>query len=295
MGAIIRADTGPVILQVRTGATPDEPPTTIYLTANWELVPATNLTRLLGPRGTPVGVVPFVGEQMINLEVTGETSRQIEAGRLLGGSTFSAAAAAPATHLLSAFLTGSGGLEDRAGLVSALAAMGGGSLATDAPESVYELRLEVTAAGAASMRPEASGTLYRISPIPTLVSDTTGVFNMALDDMDFASFYTTGTTAAVGDTANIIFSVDGASHGAVEMTWDNPQVPITKIVAMSGREAGNAFAYVEADNCVPIDPTFRQERGSVTGIPTQFLVLGATARFRQVDYTEALAAVAGIA
>ena len=287
----IRADTGPIIIQQRvSGADPTQAPATLYLAGNWEFTPATTLTRLLGPRGTPIGVIPFVGEQMINIEVTGETGAGVEAARLLGASAFAAAAAAAASHVISAYAVG-GAVKPRAGLVSAMAALG--APVVIAVGSVYELRLTVTAVAAdANSPPEASGLLYRISPTIEPIS-TTAVFMAALDEDDFASFYPLGSNAVVGDTAKIIFDVDEPSDGAVELTWDNPQVPLTKITCMSGRETGNSFAYLEADNCVPIDATFSQERGAVPGIPTSFLVLGAGARFRQIDFARENATVPG--
>ena len=287
----IRADTGPIIIQQRvSGANPTQEAKTLYLAGNWEFVPATTLTRLLGPRGTPVGVIPFVGEQMINIEVMGETGVGVEAARLLGDSMFSAAAAAAASHLISGYAVG-GAVKPRTGLVAALGAVG--ALNAAAIGSVYELRLTVTAVAAdANSAPEATGSLFRISPVVEPV-DTTDVFMAALMADDFASFYPDGSDAAVGDTAKIIFGVDEPSDGAVELTWDNPTVPLTHITCMSGRETGNSFAYVEADSCVPIDGTFSQERGAVGGIPTSFLVLGAGARFRQIDFSRENATIPG--
>ena len=289
----IRADTGPIIIQQRvSGADPTQAPKALYLAGNWEFVPATTLTRLLGPRGTPIGVIPFVGEQMINIEVTGETGFGVEAARLLGDATFSAASTDAAAHMISAYAVG-GAVKNRSGLINALAAVGGASLDAAAVGSVYEMRLEVTAVAAINMPPTVSGALYRISPVIERISGTTNVFMTALDADDYASFYPNGSDAEIGDTAKIIFDVDEPSDGAVELTWDNPQVPLTKITCMSGRESGNSFAYLEADNCVPIDASFSQERGAVPGIPTSFLCLGAGARFRQIDFSRANATNSG--
>ena len=288
-----RADIGPCLIQVRDGATPDEAPATLYTIAKWEFIPAVNLTRLLGPMGAPVSVVPFVGEQMINLEVTGETAALIEGSRLMGKSTKTDAQAANSLNLIGAFTDG-GAFKNRPALKTALAAIGGGTLAANATPSAYELRLTVTTASDDGKLPMVSGALWRISPRPTLIATTTEVFGTALGATDFASFYNDAAGAAVGDTAKVLFSVDAPTRRAIEWTWDDPKVPLTKIIALSGRESGNVFTTLEADNCVAIDPTYGQERAVPSAIATSYLVLGAGAILRQTDYAEALPGVPNI-
>ena len=290
MGQVVRADAGPVIIQMSEfGADPTLPAATIYTSTKWSFTPGTTITKLSGPRGTPITAIPFVGEQVIELEWMGEAVASIEASRLLGKSTFTGETAANAIELLSGFATG-GGLKDRADLATALAAIGGGALAGAAVPTVYEIRMVLTDAAA----PAATGSLYRITPIPTLIADTTDVFDTALIAADFASFFEAGAGTDT-DTAVVVFNVSGPTRGKVELTWDNPTIPRTKILAMSGRETGNAFSYLEADNCIAEEGTYGFERGAVSAIPTKFTVLGATARLVQIDYQQALAAVDGIA
>ena len=290
MGQVIRADAGPVIVQISEfGADPMLPANTIYTTSKWSFMGGTQLTKLSGPRGTPITVIPFVGEQTIELEWMGEATAAIESARMLGRPIFTGGTVAKAAELLSGFAVGAG-LKARAGLEAALAAIGGGNLAADAPETVYELRMTLTDAAT----PTASGTLYRITPVPVLIDDTTDVFAAALTPADFSSFFVAGA-GEDADTANVVFNVSGATRGKVEMTWDDPHVLRSKILLMSGRETGNAFSYVEADNCIVEEGSYGFERGAVSAIPTKYTVLGATARLVQIDYAAALAAVPGIA
>ena len=285
----VRADVGPIILQVSNfGANPTQPAHTIYTTGKWTFTPGTVLTKLTGPRGATVTAIPHVGEQMIELEWMGDAPASVEAARLLGTATFGGATSANQLEFLDAFAIGDG-LKDAAALRTALAAIGGGSLAGDVKPSVYEIRTSLTA-----LDPTATGTLFRISPIPVQITDTTDVFSAALSAADFASLWQAGE-GTIGDTATVVFEVSQPRRGRVEIMWDEPQVPRTSILCMSGRETGNAFSYLTAENCVAEEGTYGFSRGAVDAIPTKFICLGATAKLVQIDYTKALAAVPGIA
>lgn len=286
----VRADVGPIILQVsQFGASPTHPASTIYTTGKWTFTPGTTLTKLTGPRGAEVTAIPHVGQQMIEIEWMGDAPGTVEAARLLGTATFGPAVATNAIEFLDAFAIGDG-IKDAAGLRTALAAVGGGALAADVKPSVYEIRTTLTDAAT----PEATGTLFRISPIPVQITDTTDVFGTALDADDFASLWKAGGGVA-GDTATVVFEISSPRRGRVEITWDEPQVPRTSILCMSGRETGNAFSYLTAENCVAEEGTYGFSRGAVDAIPTKFICLGATAKLVQIDYARALAAVPGIA
>ena len=284
----VRADVGPIILQVsQFGANPTLPAQTIYTTGKWTFTPGTVLTKLTGPRGATVTAVPHVGEQTIEIEWMGDAPGSVEAARLLGTATFGGATSANALEFLDAFAIGDG-IKDRDGLTKALAAVGGGNLAGDVKPSVYEIRTTLTA-----LDPTATGRLFRISPIPVEITDTTDVFSAALSAGDFASLWKAGD-GTIGDTATVVFEVSSPRRGRVEIAWDEPQVPRTSILCMSGRETGNAFGYLTAENCVAEEGTYGFSRGAVDAIPTKFICLGATARLVQIDYNRSLASVPGI-
>lgn len=290
MSLVVRADVGPIMMQVRDfgAAAPSRAPQMFYTSGKWAFRSGVRLEHLKGPRGVEVATVPFLENQGLDIEAM-ETGHEIEAARLLGTATYGAAAAAPSLELVDAFAIGAG-LNARASVVTALAAIGGGALAADVVPSLYELRLTLTNPAG----PVATGALWRISPIPQLLADTTEVFGVALTPADFASFFT-DMQGAADDTGSVVFAVHGPSDGNVELDFTTPAVPRVDVVAMSGRESGNSFAFVRLPNCVVPESTFEMERGAVANVPTSFLCLGGGARFVQRDYAADIAAVSGIA
>ena len=288
----VRADVGPIVLQVReSGADPTTPPRTVYTAGEWSFATGVENTWLMGPRGPAVTAIPFVNEQMISVTLQGGGGRELVGARLLGNNVFGAASAAADAKLMDSYVVGAGA-KDRAGRVAALDAL---ALGAAVEPSVYELRLAITDAGTAgSDDAEASGTLFRISPIPVAVTDQTDVFAAAPTAAMLGMFFEAGS-GAIGDTMNVIFEVDAPTDGALEVDWLNPKVNLVSILCMSGREVGNSFVYVYTDSGVSADSTITMTRAGVPDVPANFRVLGANARLRVVDFTEALASVPGIA
>ena len=274
----VRAGVGPIIVQVyEPGQSPTRPAVTLYTVGAWELVPGVTLTKIAGPRGTPVQAVAHVHEQVLTLTPHGETRAFLEAGRMHGGVDEIAGTNAPVLRLMSAFAVG-GGLKARAGLEAVLGAL---ALTPGHAPGMYEIRLELTDAAA----PAATAQLWRLTgAAPVRLADA-ALFGAAIDGGDF---YTAGA-GQVGDTAVIVLTADAPVTEGVEVTWTNPRARLFRVLAMSGRETGNEWAVLTAQACAADESSITHSRGEVPEIPYKLTVLGADARLRQCAILAALA------
>ena len=269
----IRAGTGPVIVQVyEQGGTPRHPAVTLYTVASWELTPAVELTKALGPRGTPVRAVPHVKEQRIRIVPQGETRAFIEAGRLHGGVREIPASTSAVARLMGAFAVGAG-LHDRAGLELALSRM---TFSHRPDAGVYEIRTELTDA----TRPRATATLWRVGGQRPYQVAGTDVFAAGVDA---TSLWQAGMGTA-GDTATVLFTIDEEVARGVEITFADPRALVYRVLAMSEHETGNEWATLTADACVADESTMEQASGAVPDIPLDLVVLGADAKLVQTAF-----------
>ena len=274
----IRAGTGPVIVQVyEQGGSPRHPAVTLYTVASWELTPAVELTKALGPRGTPVRAVPHVKEQKIRIVPQGETRAFIEAGRLHGGVREIPASTSAVARLMGAFAVGAA-LHDRAGLELALSRM---AFAHRPPSGVYEIRTELVDAG----RPQATATLWHVGGQRPFQVEGTQVFAAGVDA---TSLWQAGVGTA-GDTATVLFTADAEVAQGVEITFGDPRALVYRVLAMSEHETGNEWATLTADACVADESTMEQASGAVPEIPLDLVVLGADARLVQTAFARQVA------
>ena len=274
----LRAGTGPIIVQVyEPGQSPTRPAVTLYTVGAWELVPGVQLTKIAGPRGTPVQALAHVREQVINITPHGETRAFLEAGRVHGDVEEIAGSDVPVLRLMNAFAVGAG-LKDQAGLEAVLGAL---ALTPGHASGLYEIRLELTDAAA----PAATAQLWRLTGSAPVRLGDAALFAAALDGGDF---YTAGA-GVVGDTAVVVLTADAPVVEGVEITWEgNPRARLFRVLAMSGRETGNEWAVLTADSCAVDEAAYSAERGAVPEIPYKLTVLGADARLRQCAILAAL-------